>query len=163
MIPTAAGSKPQNRCWGLDSGQGACGVGSIPQSQIRGAIQQDAAQWQGRFAAEQVARQKADAQTTTVRQDNQRLNGEVAEWRQRAAKAQLVFQSVTAEVEELRPLKAWAGHPCMVCKQPMFGSVDREMAARLMKDLGHKACVEQQGSGLGWLLAGGAALYGLSQ
>jgi hypothetical protein len=48
--------------------------------------------------------------------------------------------------------------------QEAYGRVvDREAAATLMQDFAHKTCLENQGPGLGWLLAGGAALVGLSQ
>ena len=36
--------------------------------------------------------------------------------------------------------------------------VDREAAANLMQDCGHKSCLDKEGSGLGWLLGGGVAL-----
>ncbi len=38
-----------------------------------------------------------------------------------------------------------------------------ENAASLMKEFGHKACLEKQDPGLSWILAGGAAIYGVSQ
>ena len=127
------------------------------------AMRQGAMQWQQRVEAERTTRQRSDAQIATLSQDNQRLQGELAQWQQWGANAQAVIQSLTAEVEGLRPLVVWTGHPCKVCKLPMYGSVEPDVAAKLMQDIGHKACVEKQGSGLAWLLAGGAALYGLSQ
>lgn len=126
-------------------------------------LRQKSIQWREKFESEQVIGQKAESQAAAARQDNLRLQGELEEWQQLAAKAYEGFQMVYAEAKALQPLKVWAGHPCVVCKQPMAGSVERETAFRLVKDLGHETCLEQQDSGLGgWLLAGGAALYGLS-
>lgn len=45
----------------------------------------------------------------------------------------------------------------------MYGAMDRGVAVTGMKDFGYQACLEKQGPGLGWLLAGGVALVGLSQ
>jgi RNA-binding protein YhbY len=126
-------------------------------------MRQDSDQWRQKFAAEQAARQKAEGQTVTLRQDNQRLQGELAQWQQWEPRVRQVCETMHAEMTGLRPLAVWAGHPCQVCKQPMQGSVNRETAAKLMQGFGHQACLEKQGPGLGWLLAGGAALVGLSQ
>lgn len=45
----------------------------------------------------------------------------------------------------------------------MTFTVVRETATKLIKDFGHKSCLEKQGSGLGKLLLAGGALYGLSR
>jgi hypothetical protein len=87
----------------------------------------------------------------------------LVEWQQISAKAYQAFQAMEAEVKGLRPLAVWAGHPCTVCKRPMLGSVDRETAAKLMKEFRHKACQENQGPGLGGLLLAGGALAALAQ
>jgi DNA repair exonuclease SbcCD ATPase subunit len=127
------------------------------------AMQQGTAQWQGKVAAEQIARQRAEAQTVTVRQDNQHLQDELARWQQWGANAQATFQSLNAEVEGLRPLNVWVGHPCKVCKQPLPGIVSREDAAKAMENFGHTECLKKDsGSGVA-LLAGLAGLYALSQ
>ena len=39
---------------------------------------------------------------------------------------------------------------------------DTVTAAGLAKDFGHKSCLDKHGSGLGWLMSGGAALYAQS-
>ncbi|GEM_PF-1933099 len=126
-------------------------------------MRQSAIQWQHKVQAEQANRQKAESQTISARQDNQRLHGELEQWRQWGANAQSAIQTLTAEVEDLRPLKVWAGHPCKVCKRPLPGVVSREDAAKAMVNFGHTDCLKDEGPGLGWLLAGGAGLYALSQ
>ena len=98
------------------------------------AVRQGAIQWHKRVEAEQAARQKAEGQTSTVRQENQRIHAESEKWQQKAAKAYPVLKSLDAEVEQLKPLKVRVCHPYTFCKEPMSGSVDRETAARLMRD-----------------------------
>ncbi len=120
--------------------------------------------WRAKALVEGGARQNAEARTLAVGQENKQLHSELEQWRQWGANAQSAVQSLTAEVEELRPLKVWIGHPCRVCKRPLPGVVSREDAAKLMENFGHTACLEKEGPGLlPWLLAGGVALTALSQ
>lgn len=51
---------------------------------------------------------------------------------------------VREEVERIRPLQVWAGHPFAICHQPLHGVVKRNTAARLAKDFAHKVCIEQR-------------------
>jgi DNA repair exonuclease SbcCD ATPase subunit len=88
-------------------------------------------------------RQKAEVQAHALGQDNQKLRGKLAQWQLWGKNAHVAIQSLTAEVAVLRSLAVWAGHPCTVCNQPTSGLVDRETAARLLKNFGHKACVEK--------------------
>lgn len=128
---------------------------------------QSIAQWQIKVHDDQSGRQ-AD------RQEAERQSGEyrsqINQWQQayQTSKSQLdaasqVVANLRAELQQLEPLKAWVGHPCSVCHIPMTGSVDRALAAQLNKDLAHKACLEQQSSGLGKMLLAGGAILGLSQ
>lgn len=128
------------------------------------AMHQGAAQSQQRSEAEQAARQQAEGEASTVRQENQGLRRELGEWEQWGTKASQLVQMMYAEAKRFRPLKVWDGHRCRVCKKPMSGAVDRETAASLLEDCGHKECLETDGRGVvPWLIGGGAALYGLSK
>ena len=96
--------------------------------------------------------------------DNQGLRAETEQWKLVTERTNNMLISLVAEVQELRPLKVWAGHPCKHCKKPLLGVASREDAARLLEDFGHAECIkEHSGSGLGWLIAGGAAIAALSQ
>jgi len=126
-------------------------------------MSQDINGWRTKAVVEGGARQNAEARTLAVGHDNQQLHGKLDEWQQWGAHAQASLQALKSEVEQLRPLKVWAGHPCMVCKKPLPGIVSREDAAKAMKDFGHKDCLKKEsGSGLGWLLGGAAAVVALS-
>jgi regulator of replication initiation timing len=120
-------------------------------------------QWRQEFAAEQAARQKLEEWAGKIWPEHQRVQAELAEWQRWLPKAHQTFQVMDAEIEGLRPLQVWAGHPCKKCQMPMSGLVDRETAAKLMHGFGHKACLEKQGSGLGGLLLAGGALAALAQ
>lgn len=132
-------------------------------SHAQAAMRQGTLQLQGSVHAERASHQITKAQANAVSQENKGLHGKLDEWRQWGANAQSVIQSLTAEIEQLRPLKVWVGHPCAVCRKPLPGIVSREDAAKAMKDFGHKDCLDKQKSGLGKLLLAGGALYGLSR
>ncbi|MEE9325566.1 MAG: hypothetical protein V3U90_08480 [Dehalococcoidia bacterium] len=120
--------------------------------------------WQSRAKVEREARQKAEQQSEEYRQRGQQLWQENEELKILATNLEQTSRWLCAQLNELLPLKVWADHPCGVCGKPVKGAVDRETAARLMKDFGHKDCLKKQNSNLGKpLLAGGAALYGLSR
>ena len=75
-----------------------------------------------------------------------------------------LIENLAAELECLRPLQVWVGHPCVVCRKPTSGVVSRDMATNLLQDLGHPACLHKQNSNLGkWLAGGVAAVYGISK
>ena len=86
---------------------------------------------------------------------------------QRIATMQQAIETLNHQLQRLAPLEVWSGHLCSVCNRPMSGVVARETAARMMKESGHKDCLEQSNSQVGKLaLAGaaiGAGLYGLSR
>ncbi len=48
------------------------------------------------------------------------------------------------ELELLRPLVVWAGHPCALCGDALRGVVEPEVARGLLKDLAHKECLERE-------------------
>ena len=88
-------------------------------------------------------------------------NGQMVEqlrlWRQ-------LIERLRTELQGVIPLKVWAGHPCVACRKPMSGGVNRDAAATLLRDFGHQSCLEGQNSSLGkWLLGGVAAVYGISR
>ena len=51
------------------------------------------------------------------------------------------------ELQRLRPLQVWAGHPCALCREPLRGVVEPEVARELLKDLVHRDCLEEQEEG----------------
>ena len=141
------------------------------EAHTQASMRQGAAQWQSELRSEQAARREAEEQCEVLRKnaqqaeiDKQRLKGEVEKWQQIVEKTNLVARPLVAEVEDLRRLKVWIGHPCKVCKKPMSGVVSRENAAKAMESFGHSDCLKKDsGSGVGWLLAGSAAIAAVSQ
>lgn len=135
------------------------------------AVSQNAVRWQTKLQAEQAARLTAEEQremwhnkTQQLERDNQKLQADAGKRQQIIEKTNQMLIALVAEVKELRPLKVWAGHPCKHCKKPLSGAVSREDAAKLMEDFGHPECNKKHsGSGVGWLIAGSAALAALSQ
>ena len=132
-------------------------------SQTKADLRQSNAQWQGKFQDERAASQQAELQAKGYQ-------AQVSQWQQayQVVSSQLEastreITNLHAEIQKLEPLKAWAGHPCSVCRKPMTGSVSRELAAELQKDLGHKGCLAKRGSGMGKVLLAGGALLGMSQ
>ena len=53
-------------------------------------------------------------------------------------------QQLDQELEQLRPLLIWAGHPCALCRKPLRGVVEPEVAQVLLKDLAHKLCLVER-------------------
>ena len=92
------------------------------------------------------------------------LADENAQVREQLQKCRQHIERLTTELRNVMPLKVWAEHPCAVCRRPMSGVASHELAASLLRDLGHPACLEKQNSDMGkWLLAGAAAVYGVSK
>lgn len=48
------------------------------------------------------------------------------------------------ELEGLLPLKVWSGHPCALCREPLKGIVDHEVARVLLKHAAHKGCIDER-------------------
>ena len=57
---------------------------------------------------------------------------------------QVKVKALEAELERLRPLEAWAGHPCAICHQPLAGIVELAVAREITKRLAHQACIDHQ-------------------
>ena len=57
------------------------------------------------------------------------------------------------ELQLLRPLKVWAGHPCALCGEPLRGVVNRQVAKAILKDLAHKECKDQRDNGRSFPIA----------
>ena len=51
------------------------------------------------------------------------------------------------ELQQLRPLLIWAGHPCALCREPLKGVVQQEGATALLQNLAHSQCIEEQEKG----------------
>ncbi len=56
------------------------------------------------------------------------------------------------DLEQMRPLGVWAGHPCALCGGTLRGVVDRKVAQALLKQCAHKECLTERdrGSFLSW-------------
>ena len=51
------------------------------------------------------------------------------------------------ELELLRPLVVWAGHPCALCGGALRGVVEPEVARELLKALAHRECLQEREQG----------------
>ncbi|HLF04281.1 MAG TPA: hypothetical protein VI855_03605 [Dehalococcoidia bacterium] len=93
---------------------------------------------QGDAEREQGALGQADEETARMQREIQHMQRALAQWEQWGANAQSVVQSLFTEVEELRPLKARAGHQCPGSKPGSFdhpASVGRVEAKRRIETL----------------------------
>jgi DNA repair exonuclease SbcCD ATPase subunit len=132
-------------------------------SHLQGELSQSNAQWEKKFREERSAREQIERQARRYREQaslwqeaHQVVNSKLEASVREASK-------LRAELQNLEPLRAWAGHPCCVCGKPMTGSVSRELAAKLQQGMRHKRCMQAQSSGLGKVLLAGSTLWGLSQ
>ena len=57
---------------------------------------------------------------------------------------QAKVKTLEAELARLRPLEAWAGHPCALCHEPLAGVVEPAVAREITKRLAHQACIDHQ-------------------
>ena len=48
------------------------------------------------------------------------------------------------DLEQLRPLDVWTGHPCALCGGALRGVVKPEIAEKLLRDLAHKECLTKR-------------------
>ena len=79
--------------------------------------------------------------------ENQRLDREVQEMPGRiSVEVWEMLQPFKQELEELRLLKVWVGHPGKVCGKPTPGVTTREVDARILRDGGyaHGDCLEKR-------------------
>jgi len=119
------------------------------------AMAQEVHHWKGRFEQEEESRQIAEAlaakrssEINQLKVENQRLSQEVREMPDRiSAKVWEMLQPFKQELEELRQLKVWVGHPCKVCSKPTPGVTTRKVAARILRDGGyaHGDCLKKRG------------------
>ena len=114
------------------------------------AMAQEVHHWKVRFEQKEESRQDAEAlaakrssEIDQLKAENQRLSQEVQEipgpiWE--------ILQPFKQELEELRLLKVWVGHPCEVCGKPTPGVTNRELAAKLLREggYGHGDCLEKK-------------------
>jgi len=85
-----------------------------------GPMDQEVQDWQGKFAAEQKARLHAESQAdqygaeaARMKEANQELRSKLESLPNHLAQeVWKLVQPLNAELEELRPLKIWAGHSC---------------------------------------------------
>lgn len=115
-------------------------------SQTQADLRQSNIQWQSKFQAERSARQTAERRAQEYRDQISQWQQEIQVLKSHLDASGREMDILRAALRQLEPLKAWAGHPCSICHKPMSGSVDQELAARMMKDLAHKNCLEKQGS-----------------
>lgn len=111
---------------------------------------QEVQDWEQKLAAEQEARSEAEGQIVWYEKENARLKEANQELLVRLEQQpdqilQIVreqLRPVNQELEQLRPLKAWAGHPCTECGKPVNGVPSREVAGKILRKgrLVHKGC-----------------------
>ena len=81
---------------------------------------------------------KRSSEINQLKDENQRLAQEVQEMPGRiSGKLWEMLQPFNQELDELRLLKVWAGHPCKVCGKPTPGVTTREVAAKLLREGGY--------------------------
>ena len=115
---------------------------------------QELKQWQARLEQEQEARREADdlvlrrsSEIDQLRAENQYLAQQLEALPSKIVpKVWEQIQPMQQEMEELRQLKVWAGHPCSKCGKPTSGVPSREVAAKLLQDggYGHGDCVKKR-------------------
>ena len=118
------------------------------------AMAQEVHHWKGMFAQEEESRQEAgslaakrSSEIDGLKAENQRLSQEIQEIPGRiSAQVWEMLQPFKQELEELRLLKVWVGHPCTVCGKPTPGTPPREVAAKMLRDsgYGHGDCLKKR-------------------
>ena len=82
-----------------------------------------------------------------LKTENQRLSQRLEDLpNQVAPKLWELIQPMQQEIEELRQLQVWAGHPCSKCGKPTPGVTSREVAAKLLREggYGHGECIKNR-------------------
>ncbi len=115
---------------------------------------QEVHHWKGRFEQGEESRQVAEtlaarrsSEIDGLNAENQRLSQEMQEIPGRiSVQVWEMLQPFKQELEELRLLKIWVGHPCKVCSKPTPGVTTREVAARILRDGGyaHGDCLKKR-------------------
>ncbi len=106
---------------------------------------QEVHNWKGRFEQEEESRQVAEAlaarrnsEIDGLKAENQRLSQEMQEIPGRiSVQVWEMLQPFKQELEELRLLKVWVGHPCKVCGKPSPGVTTRKVAAMILREGGY--------------------------
>ena len=121
--------------------------------QFHEVLTQEVHQWQAKLQQEQQSRWEADnlvaqrgSQIDQLKTKNQALAQQLEAIPGLVSDkfAELV-QPLLVELEQLRPLKVWTGHPCSKCGKPISGVTSRELAADLLREAGfrHGNCVRK--------------------
>jgi len=120
----------------------------------KAALDQEVHQWKERFEQEQESRKNAEtlaakrsSEIGQLKAEKQGLIQAMEESPGRiSAKLLEMLQPFKQELEELRQLKVWVGHPCKVCGKPTPGTPPREVAAQLLREGGysHSKCVKKR-------------------
>ena len=126
-------------------------------------MRQGAAQFRQQVRAEQEARQMSESESANQAREIMCLRQECQSQQEILGRAETALNALLDEVQELRPLRVWAGHPCQRCGKPMSGVIDRATAARLLEDFSHVACLGQSSSGLRAVALTLAGIYGVSK
>jgi myosin heavy subunit len=122
-------------------------------SYSRAVMDQHSQQWQAEFQQEQedlrvaedlVARRDSEIDQLKTKnhgltQQLEAIPGLVSD------KFAELVQPLLVELEQLRPLKVWTGHPCSKCGKPISGATSRELATDLLREAGfrHVNCVRK--------------------
>ena len=111
----------------------------------------ESTKWQQHATEQQDGRQLAEQNLEEYRKrafqsesEIKRLKKKLVEQPEINAKSvfEKVIQPMQAELEKLRPLLCWEGHPCQECGKPITGVISREFAAKVLRRVGyrHKRC-----------------------
>jgi myosin heavy subunit len=122
-------------------------------SYSRAVMDQHSQQWQAEFQQEQEALREAedlvarrDSEIDQLKTKNHGLTQQLEAIPGLVSDkfAELV-RPLLVELEQLRPLKVWTGHPCSKCGKPISGVTSRELAADLLREAGfrHVNCVRK--------------------
>jgi DNA repair exonuclease SbcCD ATPase subunit len=124
-------------------------------SQATASLAQEAQDWQGKLGMEQIARREAEAlaagylaEMAQLKEANQQLERALQELPGRlVAPVWQWIQPLKKELEELRSLGVWNGHPCSICGQPTSGVTSRQVAGKILERGGyvHGQCVKKDG------------------
>ena len=120
----------------------------------RAAMAREAQQWQATLQQEQRAHREAEdlvshqnTEINRLKSENQRLAQQLEDFPGHITpKLWALIQPMQQEVEALRQLQVWAGHPCSKCGKPTSGVTSRELAAKLLREsgYGHGDCVKKR-------------------
>ena len=115
---------------------------------------QEVQHWKAKFEQEEKSQRNAEtlaakrsSELDQLKAEHQRLTQAMQESPGRmSAKLLEMLQPFKKELEELRLLKVWVGHPCKVCGKPTPGTTTREVAAKLLREggYGHSKCLKKR-------------------